>query len=186
MKEIKRKFDTIQQKSFQKYIKYELTNEYSLRNSNFLPAPQPIIKILDLGSSLIHKWIITDLYRNSLLEAYNDNQIENINNNMTEYEFYTDGSLKDRGNIQMSMGSSWIQTLGSNPNTTFKTGSTSWPSSFKAETIAIFTVLLIISEGKKVIIYTDSQACIDTFHKISTPHPKFTKRKLLKVINWNI
>ena len=84
------------------------------------------------------------------------------------------------------MGSSWIQTQGPNPNTSFKTGSAYWPSSSKAETIAIFTALLTIPENKNVKIHTDSQTCIDTFNKLLKPHPKFTIKKLLKTTNWTI
>ena len=75
---------------------------------------------------------------------------------------------------------------GPNPNTVFKTGSTLWPSSSKAESLAILTALLTVPESREVKIFTDSQSCIDNFHKLSSPHPKFTKKKLLKIRNWTI
>ena len=84
------------------------------------------------------------------------------------------------------MRSSWIQTQGPNPNSAFKTGSTFWPLSSKAEALAIFTSLLTIPESKKVRIFTDSQICIDTFNKLRRPHPKFSKKRLLKIKNWSI
>ena len=86
----------------------------------------------------------------------------------------------------MVMRSSWIQTQGPQPNSTFKAGVAQWPSSSKAESMTIFTALLMVPEMERVKIYTDSQTCIDTFHKISSPHPKFTKKRLLKIKNWSI
>ena len=121
-----------------------------------------------------------------MLEAVLKNQEKDNKNVKATYEFYTDGSLKDRGSLKSVMGSSWIQTLGPNPNTIFKMGSLSWPSSSKAKALAIFTVLLTVPEKRKVKIVTDSQTCIDIFRKLSLPHPKFTKKKLFKVNNWSI
>ena len=86
----------------------------------------------------------------------------------------------------MAMRSFWIQTQGPQPNSTFKAGVAQWLSSSKTESIAIFTALFTVPEMERVKIYTDSQICIDTFHKISSFHPKFTKKRLLKIKNWSI
>ena len=167
-------------------IDKELLLTINMNNNNINFPQQPTIPLTDFGSSLINKWIKTKIYSRQLAQALEDNITKDSKNEKYNYEFYTDGSLKDRGNDQVSMGSSWIQTIGPNSNTIFQTSINSWPSSSKAEAIAIFSALLTVPPKKSVEIHTDSQACIDTFDKLNRPHPKFTKRKLLKIKNWSI
>ena len=169
-----------------KILNNELSSTIDINNNNIDLSQQLLIPIIDLGSSLIHKWIDTKIYSKQLIQALEDNTTKDPVNEKSNYEFYTDGSLKDRGNEQVSMGSSWIQTVGPNPNTNFQASTSSWPSSSKAEAMAIFLALLTVPLKKNVEIHTDSQVCIDTFNKIIKPHPKFTKRKLLKIKNWSI
>src|SRR5438477_10528706 len=76
--------------------------------------------------------------------------------------------------------------FGTKSNTTFQNSYLNWPSSSKAEAIAIFTALLTVPKSRKVEIFTDSQTCIDILHKLQIPHPKFTRRKLFKIKNWSI
>ena len=57
---------------------------------------------------------------------------------------------------------------------------------FLKSRITIFTALLTVSESREVKIFMDSQSCIDNFHKMLSPHPKFTKKKLFKIRNWSI
>jgi ribonuclease HI len=173
-------------KAFEKNIKKELIDINSYTHINNSSPLQSTIVIQDLSLTLISRWIKSKAYKDLLLEAVLENQEKDNKNVKATYEFYTDGSLKDRGSLKSAMESSWIQTLGPNPNTIFKIGSSSWPSSSKAEALAIFTALLTVPEKRKVKIVTDSQTCIDTFRKLSIPHPKFTKKKLLKVNNWSI
>jgi ribonuclease HI len=183
---LKKDFTPENKTMLEKNIKKEMSNTFSPANSIDYLKSQPIISIIDLGNTLIHKWILTESYKNQLVEAYNNNLTKDNNSIETIYEFYTDGSLQNRGSTQMSMGSAWIQTSGPNPNTTFRISSTTWPSSSKAETIAIFTALLTIPEERNVKIFTDSLTSIQTYYKLLTPRPNFTKRKLLKITNWSI
>ena len=159
-----------------------------LNTFNDLPvldsAHQCQVVIENLGCVLIEKWIQTNKYKEQLKMLYNNNLDLDKKNEKSKYEFYTDGSLKERGNSESKMGSAWIQTVGQSPNTSFQSSSINWPSFFKAEVIAIFTALLMVPENKEVKIYTDSQACINVFYKLQNPHPKFTKRKLTKIKNW--
>ena len=171
---------------FRENIEIELRNSASNLYTSSPSTSQPLIAIQDLSSTLINKWIKSEIHNTSLIESYRTNLEKDKRDMETIYEFYTDGSLKNRGSIDSVMGSAWIQVCGPNPNTTFQVGSISWPSSSKAEAIAILTALLTVPEGKKVKIFTDSQVCIDIFLKMSSPHPKFTKKKLLKINNWAI
>ena len=88
-------------------------------NDNISSIQQPSIPIIDLGFSLILKWINTEIYSKQLIQALENNIIKDLVNKESSYEFYTDRSLKNRGSNQVLMGSSWIQTKGLNPNTTF-------------------------------------------------------------------
>ena len=160
-----------------------LTTSMSIQNT-IQQIPNIIIK--NISCQLIERWITTREHKERLTGQYNNNVILDAQTNKNLYEFYTDGSLKDRGNKKSLMGSAWIQTLGPNPGTTFQCSTINWPSSSKAEAIAIFTALLTIPEFREVEIFTDSQVCIDTHYKVQKSHPKFTKRRLLKIKNWTI
>ena len=171
-------------KALEENIKNELPRiDPNLQLSRISPC-QVIIE--DLGQILIERWIESKDHKEQLLKAYINNTNTDVFGVKTTYEFYTDGSLKNRGYDNSLMGSAWIQTLGPNPNTTFQNSSLNWPSSSKAEAIAIFTALLTVPKSRKVEIFTDSQTCIDILHKLQIPHPKFTRRKLFKIKNWSI
>src|SRR5271170_4644256 len=57
-----------------------------------------------------------------------DKEREQMHNH-SSYEFYTDGLLLNRGQQNITMGTAWIQTKGSNPGSEFLTGVKNWPSS---------------------------------------------------------
>ena len=84
-------------------------------------------------------------------------------------DIYTDGSLNKLltiSNGAFIMGSGWII-----PQLDIKYGcaSTHWPSSTKAELIAIWTAILAIPIWITTInIFTDSQAAIDSINKAKT------------------
>jgi len=177
---------TYHRTAIEKNVKEELKNSFIQTHPTTWSPIQPTITTSDLSSSLIKKWIQTEVYVKQLTEAYNNNIHQENTNEKPKYEFYTDGSLKDRSYNQTAMGSAWIQTIGPNPNSTFKLSSENWPSSSRAEILAIFTTLLTVPIERTVEIFTDSQACIDTFRMLSNSHSKLTKRKWLKIKNWTI
>ena len=107
-------------KIFEKNIKKELIYINSCIHFDDPPPPQPTIIIQDLSLTLISRWFKSKAYKDLLLEAVLKNQEKDNKNVKATYEFYTNGSLKDRGSLKSAMGSSWIQTLGPNPNTIFK------------------------------------------------------------------
>ncbi|GBC00285.1 hypothetical protein RclHR1_03800001 [Rhizophagus clarus] len=45
---------------------------------------------------------------------------------------------------------------------------TDWPSSIRAELVAILSAILVLQTGQKVNIFTDSQAAIDSIKYIRT------------------
>jgi hypothetical protein len=136
--------------ALERNLKAELNSKHIHPNNFIVNSPQPYIAIDDLNTTLIHKWIISKEYKNTLLELYLNNKAKDNQETNSPYEFYTDGSLKDRSSTETAMGSAWIQTQGPQPNSTFKSSSSYWPSSSKAEAIAIFTALLTVPEKRRL------------------------------------
>ena len=169
---------------FKKNIEKELAVEK--RNTLDFTFPTCTIHTESLSEVLIQRWIQTEIHKKQLIALYKDNKKEEDQESPEKYEFYTDGSLKDRGSEDSKMGSAWLQTAGPKLGSTFQNSITDWPSSSKAEATAILTALLTVPENREVEIFTDSQASIDTFIRLQNPHPKFTKRKMLKIKNWSI
>ena len=116
---------------------------------------------------LIRSQVTSSILATELINIWHDNilllQQLDPNHRITAY---TDGSLsskhvrRDRSrsdNISM-MGSGWFIVQN---NRRFDCGSQLWPSSTKAELIAIWTFLLTCPINSSIRIITDSQAAID-------------------------
>ncbi|CAB5181195.1 unnamed protein product [Rhizophagus irregularis] len=101
----------------------------------------------------------------------------------TDLEFFTDGSY-DSTNSQAGfpMGYGWTTSNLFNSNITYNGSLQFFPSSTKAETMAILTVLVVCPEFGKIIIHTDSQAAIDSFHKSKNLHT-ISPRRFNKINN---
>ncbi|PKY29581.1 hypothetical protein RhiirB3_391921 [Rhizophagus irregularis] len=65
------------------------------------------------------------------------------------------------------MGYEWTTSNLTDVNITHNGSLEFFPSSTKAETMAILTALIVSPQNSSINIYTDSQAAIDTFHKSS-------------------
>uniref|UniRef100_U9UAV0 ribonuclease H n=2 Tax=Rhizophagus irregularis (strain DAOM 181602 / DAOM 197198 / MUCL 43194) TaxID=747089 RepID=U9UAV0_RHIID len=99
-------------------------------------------------------------------------------------EFYTDGSLKiDDDNPRMGFG--WIFTSDTSLNIKFSGATTQWPSSTRAEIMAVLTCLIVCPSNSSINIFTDSQCMIDTFTSLSNYKltPK-RKQKINNIILW--
>jgi hypothetical protein len=100
----------------------------------------------------------------------------------TLFTFYTDGSLINLATTDCKMGIGWIETTTTVTHpTTFKAATSHIPSSTKAEGLAILTTLLVVPNGSKITVYTDSQNCIHNFNKIT--NPLTSQRQILKIKN---
>jgi ribonuclease HI len=163
-------------------------NQHIIRQQSRYQDFDVIIQNCDI--EIITNLVLSEDYKKDLIALLLNNMSHNQkNNNQETYEFYTDGSLINRGatnGLETKMGSAWIQTQGPSPNSSFCAGVQDWPSSCKAEATAILTAILTIPRNNKAIIYTDSQNCIDTFAEISKANPKLTCRRWLKIKNWSI
>ncbi|PKY54421.1 hypothetical protein RhiirA4_426769 [Rhizophagus irregularis] len=84
------------------------------------------------------------------------------------------------------MGYGWIFTSNLTENIKFSGSTKEWPSSSKAELIAILTTLIVCPPNSNISIHTDSASCIATFNMLSSP--KLTARRFQKLNNcalWN-
>ncbi|PKK58109.1 hypothetical protein RhiirC2_796850 [Rhizophagus irregularis] len=86
-------------------------------------------------------------------------------------EFFTDGSFEPTNSqVGHSMGYGWTTSNLSNINITYNGSVKFFPSSTKAETMAILTALVVCPVHGKIIINTDSQVAIDSFYKSRNLH----------------
>ncbi|PKB98789.1 hypothetical protein RhiirA5_430804 [Rhizophagus irregularis] len=103
----------------------------------------------------------------------------------TNFEFYSDGSVSNIGTINSKSGFGWLQTNPSIPQLSFNGSTIFFPSSFKSESLAILTILLVLPFYATCHIYTDSQNCIDIFNQ-KLLSPTISPRRRLKQNNFLI
>ena len=111
------------------------------------------------------------------------NQIKHSFHNSAALTFYTDGSLHNLGSSDAIMGIGWIQSDPVSSGCSFSAWVTQWPSSTRAETMAILTAIYTCPPECIVMINTDSQCCIDTYRHFMSPFT--TSRRKEKIINWS-
>ncbi|EXX63118.1 hypothetical protein RirG_155320 [Rhizophagus irregularis DAOM 197198w] len=144
-------------------------------------ALNPIISLPLVQDIWIHRWIDDDNLKAQLID------IRNILAERTEVKYYTDGSLmpsiptsvgKQNPNlVYTNMGAAFC--VNNEPALSAQTNLSLWPSSTRAELVAIFLALLTGPMNAKIRIYTDSQSAI---YMINNQHNK-SGRKLLKQTN---
>ena len=144
------------------------------------------VEIMDAEVTSINKLISSEDHKRDIVQALLDNQSKNTTNEPTEYEFYTDGSLKMKDSPEVKMDAAAIQTKGPNPGSTLMARVKNWPSAARAEATAIAIAILTVPSFNKVTICTDSQNCIDTFQRLSTNDSRITSKRWLKMKNWYI
>ena len=147
--------------------------------------------IEDWDEKIVRDLVEPGVHRDGIIERLRDNKkAQTWLQSDSEYEYYTDGSLINRGKEgdieEIQMGAAWIQTKGPVPLSCFKCGVMDWPSSCRAEVTAILVALLATPKDNKVNINTDSRNCIETFRGLSKIDPKCIYRKWLKIKNWSI
>ncbi len=98
--------------------------------------------------------------------------------------FYTDGSLTNLNTEDVAMGIGWTQVEPNTPNRNFSARVKDWPSSSRAELLAIMTALYTCPRTCTVCIFTDSLTTINRFNKLMKPLT--TDRQRLKVPNGTI
>ncbi|PKY31494.1 hypothetical protein RhiirB3_449119 [Rhizophagus irregularis] len=97
--------------------------------------------------------------------------------------FYTDGSYNvEFLSNEYPMGYGWTTSNIENANITYSGSVKYFPSSTKAEIMAIHTALITCPPKCNVTIHTDSQAAIDAFHKSKNLH-SISPRRFNKINN---
>ena len=120
-------------------------------------------------------------YINSLKEKIKEfTQIKTSINDLTYINIYTDGSLK---NNQMGIG--WIIKTEHQDYTFQARTNNHFPSSTKAELLAILSALITIPPHTTVELYTDSQAAINSIQTQTSKEQIKWKRKLKNQITLN-
>ena len=114
-----------------------------------------------------------------------------MNKNLKEdiLVFYTDCSLKKirnkDGEKMRQMGASWVQ-VDKKEEKVFEEGyigAHGWPMSTKAELLAIWCVLLMIPQKKKVRIITNSEVAITS---LTGKKKKIQEKQWIRETNYNI
>ena len=152
----------------------DLIQSATFKNPSYIPPP-PSINIAD---SLVP----TLFYNNSA--SNNLAQIATANNSYQHFTFYTDGSVKNFGTDQCTMGIGWAQIHNNSVTHNFSAQITNWPSSYKAELFAILSAISTLPRNSTVDIYTDSQSIISKYNKL-IQSPYFTS-KYFKFNSWPI
>ncbi|PKY59867.1 ribonuclease H-like protein [Rhizophagus irregularis] len=149
---------------------------------NFRPINPPIHDNLNVPNPLRNMDLIKKLFDDMKISE----DLQGIAATLAPFidlEFFTDGSY-DSTNSQagFSMGYGWTTSNLSNCNITYNGSLKFFPSSTKAETMAILTALVVCPEFGKITVYTDSQAAIDSYHKSKNLHT-ISPRRFNKINN---
>ncbi|PKB97445.1 hypothetical protein RhiirA5_433146 [Rhizophagus irregularis] len=123
------------------------------------------------------------IYDNRIKSSFIDIALEF--SSFTDFQFYSDGSVSDIGTINSRSGFGWLQTNPLVPQLSFTGSTIFFSSSFKSESLAILTILLVLPFNATCHIYTDSQNCIDTFNQ-RLDLPVISPRRRLKQNNFLI
>ncbi|POG62909.1 ribonuclease H-like domain-containing protein [Rhizophagus irregularis DAOM 181602=DAOM 197198] len=149
---------------------------------NFRPINPPIQDNSNVPNTLRNMDLITKLFDDLKISE----DLQDIATTLAPFidlEFFTDGSY-DSTNSQAGfpMGYGWTTSNLFNSNITYNGSLQFFPSSTKAETMAILTALVVCPEFGKIVIHTDSQAAIDSFHKSKNLHT-ISPRRFNKINN---
>jgi ribonuclease HI len=115
------------------------------------------------------------------------NWLEDIKVEFTDHHrltFYTDGSLANLNTEEVTMGIGWTQVEPNTPHRDFSARVKDWPSSSRAELLAIMTALYTCPKECTVSIYTDSLTTINRYKQLT--NPLTTNRQKLKIPNHTI
>ena len=132
------------------------------------------VEIEDLGVTIICDNIDSEEHKENLIREY---RLNHNSDQVRDFQFYTDGSLGSAKNQEKRMGAAWLQTKGPNQDNFFATGVTDWPSSHRAELVAIILAVLTVPQASRVKIVTDSVSCIHTYNRLIKPDPRRTIRQ---------
>ena len=178
---------TLSTKFLGRKVYKQISNKLKL-NANYLDllfsiASRHSVSIPPLPSITIYLTAINDIFSSNT--ATNILQsIAQANTTFSEFTFYTDGSVINLGNSRCSMGIAWIQTFNDSIIHQFSAQIQYWPSSYKAELIAILSAICTCPRNSTIHIYTDSQSIISKYKALL--HAKYNPSKIYLYNYWPI
>ena len=148
-------------------------------NTQLIPIDNHIISNTPaLTNNQLIQSILTTSPLQNILSSYA------IKNQSSKFlTFYTDGSLSQFGQQNIKLSCAWIQIKNTNIEHSFSCSLKSFPSSTKAELMAIMTALLTCPQNCLVSIYTDSQSSIQL---LENKTQYLNTRKKFKIKNFSI
>src|SRR5439155_27338848 len=126
------------------------------------------------NSDIIKKYIDMSPAQNKLYTIQKD--LIGSNN----FTFYTDGSLIDLKKETCNMTFGFTSIRNNNPTTLFTSSVEKWPSSSRAETMAILTALIITPASSNIDIFTDSKSSIKHFNNLKDMNFQLSAKNILK------
>ncbi|PKY62229.1 ribonuclease H-like protein [Rhizophagus irregularis] len=137
---------------------------------DFRPVNPPLNNNSQITPPSINKMLITKLFDDiKIIEDLIE--ISTTLSSFIDLEFFTDGSYEPTHTQEgFPMGYGWTTSNLANVNITYNGSLKFFPSSTKAETMALLTALSTCPHLGRITIYTDSQATIDSFHKTKNLH----------------
>src|SRR2546421_3370483 len=81
--------------------------------------------------------------------------------------FYTDGSLVNAASFEARMGAAFILTDPVDLNLRLAVSTTTWPSAYKAELLAVLLALLVAPDNCSMNLYSDCESIIKHFDYIN-------------------
>ena len=121
---------------------------------------------------------------NQLLNIYRENELLEDR----KFIFYTDGSLtKDEITTKQTMGIGWLRVKEKEHDSIinqFRASNVGWPSSTKAEILAIYTAILTTIDNSEITIFTDSKSAINQFNLYEKEYSQRKKYKSNQKLVW--
>jgi len=168
-------------------------NHFRFRNNwkNYKTTCDQYAESLELlfksNDNLITKFINFSIDRNQLIEINNHLNLQNER----RFEIYTDGSVCDFGKEQCVISFGFIILMDNQLLHKFRSEISYFPSSNKAELLAVISALIVLPNHSEITIYTDSNNVITEYYNIIDRNNfDISPRKFFKInsnnIFWNI
>jgi len=149
--------------------------EYSLYahrlfcNNRKRPSSRNILRLPsnDRNNNIITRYFDFSVDRNNLI------RIQEQFKHSSSFIFYTDGSLIDLSLPSCSMSFGFVQIETSSPQITFTSTTSLWPSSCRAEVMAILSTIISVPKDATIDIFTDSKSSINVI--LDFPLDKLSK-----------
>src|SRR5260363_159753 len=169
---------TLSTKFLGRKIYTQSTNKLQL-NANYLDllysiASHHFINIPPLPQITIYNNPILDIFLNSSATSKLQT-IAQSNAIFSNFSFYTNGSVVNISDPRCTMEIAWIQVFDNQISHSFSAQIQNWPSSYKAELIAILSAISTCPRNSNIHIYTDSLSIISKYNTLNSQIQNYNK-----------